>query len=78
MYVTFVSVCVCVCGCRYQELLHRARTEVFTDLAELNALYRAGRDYLGRSVVVYVGNRFPAVNFDLSRVSCLWVCPHYL
>ena len=55
--------------CRYQELLQKARMEVFSDLAELNALYKAGQDYLGRSVVVYVGNRFPAANFDLSRVS---------
>lgn len=55
---------------RYQELLHRARTEAFSDLAELNALYKAGKDYLGRPIVVYVGNRFPSANFDLTRVGC--------
>ena len=42
---------------------------MFSDLSDLNALYKAGRDYLSRSVVVYVGNCFPAANFDLSRVT---------
>ena len=55
--------------CRYQEFLRRARTEAFSDLASLHAFYKAGQDYLGRNVVVFVGSKFPAPNYDLSRVS---------
>ena len=58
-----------VCGYRYQDYLRRARSEAFSDLAQLNAFYKAGNDYLGRTIMVYVGNKFPASQFDPSRVS---------
>ena len=54
---------------RYQEFLRRARTENFSDLAGLGAFYKAGQDYLGRQVIVFVGNKFPAPKVDLTKVS---------
>ena len=55
-------------SCRYQSYLRRARTENFTELASLGAFYKAGRDYMGRQIVVYVGRLFPAPKVDLSKV----------
>ena len=53
---------------RYQTYLRRARTENFADIAGLGALYKAGRDNMGRQVVVYVGRLLPAPKVDLSKV----------
>lgn len=55
--------------CRYQNYLRRSRTENFSDLAGLGAFYKAGVDYMGRQIVVYVGRQFPAPKVDLSKVS---------
>ncbi len=63
------SVCkVTDCLCRYQNYLRRSRTENFSELAGLGAFYKAGVDYMGRQIVVYVGRQFSASKFDLSKV----------
>ena len=38
-------------------------------MASLGAFYKAGLDYVGRQVVVFVGRQFPAPKVDLSKVS---------
>lgn len=58
---------------KYKQLQQRARTENFQDLAGLGAFYRAGVDYLGRQVVVYVGRLFPASKVDLSKAVAYFV-----
>jgi len=58
---------------RYQSYLRRARTENFTELASLGAFYKAGRDYMGRQIVVYVGRLFPAPKVDLSKAIAYFV-----
>ena len=40
-------------------------------MASLGAFYKAGLDYVGRQVVVFVGRQFPAPKVDLSKV-CVW------
>ncbi|XP_064404084.1 protein GDAP2 homolog [Halichondria panicea] len=52
---------------RYQNFLRASRTENFSDLAGLGAFYKAGTDYLGRQVVVFVGRQFPAPKVDLAK-----------
>jgi hypothetical protein len=37
-------------------------------MASLGAFYKAGLDYVGRQVVVFVGRQFPAPKVDLSKV----------
>ena len=59
---------MCVLFPRYQGYLRRARTENFSDLSALGAFYKAGLDYIGRQVVVFVGRNFPATKVDLSKV----------
>ncbi len=58
-----------LCVCRYQNFLRASRTENFSDLAGLGAFYKAGTDYLGRQVVVFIGRQFPAPKVDLAKVA---------
>ena len=58
---------------RYQHYLRRARTENFSDMSSLGAFYKAGLDYVGRQVVVFVGRQFPAPKLDISKV-CVYMC----
>ena len=58
---------------RYEGFLRRAHTENFQDMANLGAFYKAGLDYVGRQIVVFVGKQFPASKLDLSKVRA----PHY-
>ena len=37
-------------------------------MAGLGAFYKAGQDYLGRQVIVFVGRQFPAPKVDLAKV----------
>lgn len=57
----------------YQSYLRRARTENFSEFIELDAFYKAGLDYMGRQIVVYVGKNFPAPKFDLSKAIAYFV-----
>lgn len=56
---------------RYQKYLYLARTENLSDIAALDTFYKSGCDYLGRQVIVFVGNKFPAPKVSLSKVSCV-------
>ena len=37
-------------------------------MASLGAFYKAGLDYFGRQIVVFVGRHFPAPKVDMSKV----------
>ena len=54
--------------CSYQNYLRRARTENFQDMANLGAFYKAGLDYVGRQIVVFVGKNFPASSMNMDKV----------
>lgn len=58
---------------KYQHYLRRARTENFSDMASLGAFYKAGLDYVGRQVVVFVGRQFPAPKVDLSKAMAYFI-----
>ena len=53
---------------RFQEYLRRSRTDNFLDLEGMGALFRAGQDYLGRNVVVFVGSKCSPSKVDNSKV----------
>ena len=53
---------------RYQNYLRRAGEEDLTDLDKYNFLYTSGVDQMGRDVVIFVANRFPAETEDLDRL----------
>jgi len=59
---------------RYQNFLRASRTENFSDLASLGSFYKAGNDYLGRPVVVFIGRQFPAPKVDLTKVIIIKSC----
>lgn len=53
---------------RYQRWLKRARTEDLAEVAALRFIYPAGKDQLGRRIVVFIGRNFPARTIDLNKV----------
>lgn len=57
----------------YQEYLRRARTENFQDLASLGAFYKAGLDYLGRQIVVFVGRHLNVSRVDMSKAMAYFI-----
>ncbi|RDD45903.1 Protein GDAP2-like protein [Trichoplax sp. H2] len=52
---------------RYQTWLKLARTLDTKDIIKLKALYKSGVDQYGRSVIVFIGNNFPAHLTDLNK-----------
>ncbi len=40
-------------------------------MANLGAFYKAGLDYVGRQIVVFVGKHYPATKVDTSKVRSL-------
>ncbi len=57
--------------CSYEGFLRRANTENFQDMANLGTFYKAGLDYVGRQIVVFMGKQFPASKVDLSKVRAI-------
>jgi hypothetical protein len=58
---------------RYQQFLRMSRTENFSDLTATGAFYRAGIDYQGNQVVVFVDRLFPAPKYDLNKAVAYFV-----
>ncbi|EQC40656.1 hypothetical protein SDRG_01734 [Saprolegnia diclina VS20] len=52
----------------YQTAVEQARHEDFSDMAELQLIYKAGVDHAGVPVVLVVGRNLPARHIDLDRV----------
>ncbi|KAM8977771.1 ganglioside-induced differentiation-associated protein 2 [Pelodytes ibericus] len=51
----------------YNRWLSRARTEDLSDIAALKALYQAGVDNCGRTVIVVVGRNIPVLLIDMEK-----------
>ena len=58
---------------RYQSFLRASRTENFSDFANLGAFYKAGLDYQGRQIIIFIGRNFAAPKADLSKVRVLYI-----
>jgi len=52
----------------YHNYLYKAQGMDLSDVARLSIIYESGKDILGRSVVVIVGNRLPNLRPQLDRV----------
>ncbi|GAM21136.1 hypothetical protein SAMD00019534_043110 [Acytostelium subglobosum LB1] len=52
----------------YADYLQRSKQDTFKDIASLNFIYRAGKDNLGRSVIVVIVSNLPAKQTDMDRV----------
>jgi len=52
----------------YLNFLYKAQGMDLSDVARLGVIYESGKDILGRSVVVIVGNRLPVLRPQLDRV----------
>ncbi|KDO18967.1 hypothetical protein SPRG_14804 [Saprolegnia parasitica CBS 223.65] len=52
----------------YQTAVEQAKYEDFSDMAELQLIYKAGVDHAGVPVVLVVGRHLPARHIDLDRV----------
>lgn len=75
-----MKLCVCVYAlqfspldvdfslCSYQNYLRQARTANFQDMASLGTFYKAGLDYVGRQIVVFVGRYLPVSKIDMNKV----------
>lgn len=55
--------------CSYQNYLRKSRMDNFQDMANLGAFYKAGTDYMGRQIVIFVGKHVPATKIDMDKVS---------
>lgn len=53
---------------RYMRLLQQARSENFSDLMSMNAIFHAGTDSLGRAVVCVNGKHFLPSEIDRNRI----------
>jgi len=52
----------------YNEYLGKARNQVFPDIEALNFIYPAGKDNLGRTVIVIIASHLPVKETDMDRV----------
>ncbi|KAF2071712.1 hypothetical protein CYY_006973 [Polysphondylium violaceum] len=52
----------------YNEYLSKARNQVFPDIEALNFIYPAGKDNLGRTVIVIIASHLPVKETDMDRV----------
>lgn len=59
----------------YQNYLRRARTENFQDMANLGAFYKAGLDYVGRQIVVFVGKHLSVSSLNPEKVTVVPLPP---
>ncbi|XP_065907079.1 protein GDAP2 homolog [Dysidea avara] len=58
---------------KYQHYLKKARSEDFRDIASLQCFYKAGVDYMGRTVVVFIGRLFPASTVPAQKAMAYFV-----
>lgn len=58
---------------RYDNLKKRARREDIKDLADVNCMYRAGLDTLGREIVVFVGKNYPAAKVPENQALAFFI-----
>lgn len=58
---------------KYQYYLKKSRTEDFRDIAALQCFYKAGVDYMGRTVVVFIGKLFPASTYSAQKAMSYFV-----
>lgn len=56
--------------------MQASRTENFSDFANLGAFYKAGLDYLGRQIIIFIGRQFAAPKVDPSKV-CVCILSVY-
>ncbi|EGC28806.1 hypothetical protein DICPUDRAFT_159700 [Dictyostelium purpureum] len=52
----------------YTEYLNKARNQQFPDIEQLNFIYPAGKDNLGRTIIVIVASHLPVKETDMERV----------
>eukprot|EP01133_Synstelium_polycarpum_P016668 gene16668-19807_t len=52
----------------YNEYLERSRIGTFPEIESLNFIYQAGKDNLGRTIIVIIASNLPAKKIDMDRV----------